>query len=223
MFLSLLTNSPMIALVWIVVILLSLTVHEFSHALVAHLKGDRTAELSGRLTLNPIAHIDPFGLIPLLLLGFGWAKPVPFNPYNLKDPKRDAVYIALAGPFSNLLLAGLAAITLRLLLTFEVIGFDNLLAVFLILLVVINLFLMFFNVVPVHPLDGSKLVDAILVKPSQQRLRNAIAKYGPQALMIMVVLSLIGVNVFFFVSLPSFLACDFMVGQSCSTLLLTIF
>lgn len=223
MFLSLLTNSPMIALVWIVVILLSLTVHEFSHALVAHMKGDRTAELSGRLTLNPIAHIDPFGLIPLLLLGFGWAKPVPFNPYNLKDPKRDAVYIALAGPFSNLLLAGLAAITLRLLLTFEVIGFDNLLAVFLILLVVINLFLMFFNVVPVHPLDGSKLVDAILVKPSQQRLRNAIAKYGPQVLMIMVVLSLIGVNVFFFVSLPSFLACDFMVGQSCSALLLTIF
>lgn len=223
MFLSLLTESPLLALVWVVVILLSLTVHEFAHAYVSHRKGDRTAELAGRLTLNPIAHIDPVGLIPLLLLGFGWAKPVPFNPYNLQEPRKDAVHIALAGPFANLTLAVAAALVLRLLLGFSLISTTNLLAAFLILLVIINLFLMLFNIIPVHPLDGSKLVDALLTKPSQIPLRNAIARYGPQFLMILVVLSILGVNVFFFVSLPAFLSCDVLVGQSCSALLSVIF
>ena len=224
MFLSLLYNSPAIAIVWIVVILISITVHEFAHALVASRKGDCTAEDAGRLTLNPVAHIDPIGIIPLLLLGFGWAKPVPFNPYNLREPKKDAVHIALAGPFSNLLIAIVAAILLRVLTTFSFIDNTSLLFVFLLLLVIINLFLLFFNIIPVHPLDGSKLVDALLTKPEHRDLRIAIATYGPRILLFLVLLSIFtNFNVFFFISIPSFLSCDVLVGESCAGLLSVLF
>ena len=113
MFIELLTNAPAIALAWILAIFISLTIHEFSHALVGKLRGDSTAEREGRLTLNPLAHLDPIGMIPLLLFGFGWAKPVPFNPYNLKNPKWDSVAIALAGPASNFVVASASAVVLR--------------------------------------------------------------------------------------------------------------
>ncbi|MDP2631943.1 MAG: site-2 protease family protein [Candidatus Uhrbacteria bacterium] len=225
MFLTLLYNSPAIAIVWIVVIFMSITVHEFAHALAGHLKGDPTAANAGRLTLNPIAHIDPMGLIPLILLGFGWAKPVPFNPYNLKNPKVDAVYIALAGPLANLILASLAAIALRILSMTDLLTSSTLLPVFLVLLVIINLFLLFFNIIPVHPLDGSKLVDALLVKPKHQKFRNAIATYGPQVLIVLVLISIISpaFNVFFFVSWPAYMLCDLLVGENCLLLFSLIF
>src|SRR3989339_1659402 len=116
MFLSLLSSSPMVALAWVAAILLSLTIHEFSHALVSMWRGDHTAERAGRLTLNPLAHLDLMGFIPILLLGFGWAKPVPYNPYNLKNPKWDSVLVGIAGPVTNLLLAVIAAIIMRLLI-----------------------------------------------------------------------------------------------------------
>ncbi|MBU0614409.1 site-2 protease family protein [Patescibacteria group bacterium] len=223
MFLILLSNSPAVGIVWISVILISITVHEFSHAWAASYKGDKTAELAGRLTLNPMAHIDPLGLVPLILLGFGWAKPVPFNPYNLKDPKNDAVFIALAGPASNLILALIAAILFR---AFVITGFIDplsLLSAFLILIVVINLFLLFFNILPIHPLDGSKLVDALLTKPQHAKFRVAIATYGPQLLLVLIILSILtSFNVFFFVSTPSYFICDIMTGQSCTGFLALI-
>ena len=160
----------------------------------------------------------------ILFVGFGWAKPVPFNPYNLKNPKKDAVHIALAGPFSNLIIAIIAAVALRVLSVAGLLEASSLLPVFLILLVVINLFLLFFNIIPVHPLDGSKLIDAILVKPEHRHIRDAIAMYGPRALMLLVIISIFtSINVFFFISVPSFLACDAMVGGSCSALLSTLF
>lgn len=224
MFIGMLFNAPALAMVWIVVILLSITIHEFAHAYAASIKGDKTAELAGRLTLNPIAHIDPIGMIPLLLLGFGWAKPVPFNPYNLKDPRKDSVFIALAGPFANLLLASMAAITYR---TLDLAGYlaeGSLLPAFLILLIIINLFLLFFNVIPIHPLDGSKIIDAILVKPHQQKLRQAIATYGPQFLFMLILISIVSsYNIFFFISAPSFAVCSSMLGENCSLLLGMIF
>src|SRR3989338_6823830 len=116
MFLSLISENPAVAIVWVLAIVIALTVHEFSHALAGKWRGDKTAEYEGRLTLNPMAHIDWIGFIPLLLLGFGWAKPVPFNPYNLRDPKWDSVLIALAGPASNFILALLSGFALRLLI-----------------------------------------------------------------------------------------------------------
>ncbi len=222
MFFQLLNSAPGIAAAWIIVIVLSLTVHEFAHALVGNLKGDKTAEMAGRLTLNPLSHIDWIGFLPLLLFGFGWAKPVPFNPYNLQNPKRDALHIALAGPFSNLFLAILSAIVFRLLDTAG--ALTGLLPAFLLLMIIINLFLLLFNVIPVHPLDGSKVIDAILIRPDQQSLLHKIKYYGPRVLFALILVSLFtNFNVFFFISEPAFWICDSMIGSSCNAELSQLF
>ena len=206
----------MIALAWVAAILISLTVHEFSHALVGKLRGDRTAEREGRLTLNPISHMDPLGFLLILLFGFGWAKPVPYNPYNLKDPKWDAVKIGLAGPASNLVLAVAAGLGFRFLVGGAALSGLNLLAIFLFLSILLNLFLLLFNIIPVHPLDGSKLFFAIFDQPRHAKLRHLVATRGPQVLMIAVLLSAFtNLNIFFFISEPAFLACDALTGTSC--------
>ena len=224
MFFQLLFANPAIAIAWLVAIFLSLTVHEFSHALVGKLRGDKTAERAGRLTLNPISHIDPIGLIPLLFFGFGWAKPVPFNPYNLKDPKWDSVKVALAGPFSNLILALLAAGGIRILLSGGGFAATNLLVAFLFLMIILNLFLMFFNVVPIHPLDGSKLFFALFDHPKYENLRRFVAFRGPQILMFLVFVALLtNVNVFFFVSGPAFATCDALLGANCQFFFASLF
>lgn len=224
MFLQLLFTSPPVALAWIAAIFISLTVHEFSHALMGKLRGDSTAEREGRLTLNPLAHIDPVGLIPLLLFGFGWAKPVPFNPYNLKHPKWDSVAVALAGPGSNLLIALFSAMGLRFVMSVTELGGLNLLAVFLFLLILLNLFLLFFNIIPIHPLDGSKLFFALFDHPKYESLRNFVAFRGPQILMIAIFLSILtNFDVFFFVSEPAYAVCDALLGQSCGLYFASIF
>ncbi|OGL96119.1 hypothetical protein A2348_01260 [Candidatus Uhrbacteria bacterium RIFOXYB12_FULL_58_10] len=214
----------MVALAWVAAILLSLTIHEFSHALVSMWRGDHTAERAGRLTLNPLAHLDLMGFIPILLLGFGWAKPVPYNPYNLKNPKWDSVAIALAGPASNLILAALSALAIRFLVGSQIITSLNLLIIFLFLLIVLNLFLMFFNVVPIHPLDGSKLFFALFDAPRYTRMREFVAVRGPQILLFLIILSLAtSLNVFFFVSTPAFATCDVLLGDSCAAFFNVIF
>lgn len=222
MFLDLLFKSPSVALVWIVAIFISLTVHEFSHALVAFYRGDKTAEREGRLTLNPLAHIDFFGLIPLFLFGVGWAKPVPFNPYNLKNPKWDSVMIALAGPLSNLSLAIVSAIIFRLIS--GSLGLFNLLPIFLFLLILINLFLMLFNVIPIHPLDGSKLFFALFDHPKYARVRAFVAIQGPKILLFAVFLAILtNINVFFFIAEPSYTICNVLIGKSCGGYLAMLF
>ncbi len=222
MFLTILFASPVLAMVWVIAIFASLTIHEFSHALVGTLRGDKTAEREGRLTLNPFAHIDPFGLIPLFLFGFGWAKPVPFNPYNLKDPKWDSVLIALAGPFSNFLLAVVAAIGFRL--SFVQLGAENLLTVFLFLIILINLFLMFFNVIPIHPLDGSKLFFALFDHPKYASLRTFVAIRGPQILMVAIFVAILtNIDVFFFIAEPAYGVCNALIGKSCGGYFASIF
>lgn len=216
MFFHLLFVNPLLLIVWIVTVLLALTVHEFSHAWVAGVRGDRTAEREGRLSLNPLDHVDMYGLLAFLLLGFGWAKPVPYNPYNLKNPKWDSVAIALAGPGANLVMAIIAAVAFRVLVLGEILPLSNLLSAFLVLSVFLNLTLMIFNAVPVHPLDGSKLFFALFDAPKYTGLRNFVAQHGPQVLMFMVVLSfLTPFNPFFFVTGPSFAACGAFLGGSC--------
>lgn len=222
MFLNLLFSSPSLAIAWVVAIFFSLTIHEFSHALVGSWRGDKTAEREGRLTLNPIAHIDPIGLIPLFLFGFGWAKPVPFNPYNLKNPKWDSVAIALAGPFSNLVLAMIAGIGFRVALSS--LGAGNLLTIFLFLLILLNLFLMFFNVIPIHPLDGSKLFFALFDHPKYAHLRAFVAIRGPQILMIAVFVAILtNIDVFFFIAEPAYATCDTLIGGRCLGYFASIF
>ena len=215
MFLSLISNAPAVAVAWLIGIVVSLTIHEFSHALMALWLGDKTAEREGRLTLNPLAHLDLIGFIPLLLFGFGWAKPVPFNSYNLKNPKWDSVKIALAGPGANLLLAIIAGIAFRF--TSVALGPTNLLPIFLFLTVLLNLFLLFFNVIQIHPLDGSKLFFALFDAPQYTALRNWVAIRGPQVLMIAVFISLLtNFNIFFFISEPAYAVCTRLIGESCA-------
>jgi len=216
MFLQLLQLSPALALAWIVAIFSSLTIHEFSHALMSKLRGDNTAEREGRLSLNPLAHLDWYGFIPLLLFGFGWAKPVPYNPYNLKDPKWDSVLVGLAGPFSNLVVSTVAAIAFRVLVMSGNLAPLNLLSAFLFFLILLNLFLLFFNVIPIHPLDGSKLFFALFDAPKYAQVRQFVAVRGPQILMVAVFVSLLtNLDVFFFISRPAYGVCSLLVGGRC--------
>ena len=224
MFLELLWNNAPVALAWIMAILIALTVHEFSHGLAARLRGDLTAERAGRLTLNPLVHIDWMGLIPLLLLGFGWAKPVPYNPQNLKNPKWDSVIVGLAGPASNLILAAVSALILRFLVSGGFFTEMNLLIVFLFLFILINLFLLFFNIIPIHPLDGSKLLFALFDAPKYTAFRRFIAVRGPQILFFAIIIAIItNFPIFFFISAPSFSTCSALVGENCLSILSLIF
>lgn len=148
------------------VILFSLTVHEVSHGWVADRLGDPTARATGRLTLNPIAHLDPIGTIMLLIAHFGWAKPVMINPYNLRNPKKDMIWISLAGPGANFFLAFLSGIMLRILMLSGNINVSGIMwssvYAILILTLQINLALGIFNLIPIPPLDGSKILYGLL-------------------------------------------------------------
>ncbi|HIS69644.1 MAG TPA: site-2 protease family protein [Candidatus Gallacutalibacter stercoravium] len=149
----------------LMIIFLVLPLHECAHGWVASKLGDTTARFSGRLTLNPLSHIDPFGAVALLLFGFGWAKPVPINPRNFKNPKAGMAITALAGPVSNLLAAFVGALLYQVVLlasgsmSQQVFGWVS---VFFIQFVSINIGLAVFNLIPLPPLDGSKILGAFL-------------------------------------------------------------
>lgn len=154
-----------------------ITIHEFAHAWVADRLGDPTARLQGRVTLNPLAHLDPIGTLAILFLHFGWGKPVPFDPFNLKNPKRDSALISLAGPVSNILLATVASLILRLIMfTFSGLGALHI-AALLQSIIVLNVVLAVFNILPVHPLDGFKIVGGLL-PDNRAREWYELASYG---------------------------------------------
>jgi Zn-dependent protease len=140
-------------------ILFGLTIHEFSHGYVAWRLGDPTAKMMGRLTLNPLKHLDPIGTIALFLFRFGWAKPVPIDPRNFRHPTRDMAISSLAGPAANLLTAAVTGLILRVLILFHVGGFVATLTSYFVLF---NLILCFFNLIPIPPLDGSRLLYHLL-------------------------------------------------------------
>lgn len=164
------TFIPKIGMIYIPM-LLALCVHEFAHALMAKWRGDNTAERLGRLTLNPAAHVDMMGtvILPLSLMAwnvpvfFGWAKPVPFDPRNLSNPRVDSFWIALAGPLSNVILALLGTVLLALTVRVLALPIDpQALQTFIVYFIMINLFLAVFNMIPVHPLDGGKVLARFL-------------------------------------------------------------
>lgn len=224
MFLQLLMSNVPLAIVWVAAILVALTVHEFAHALVGKWRGDDTAERLGRLTLNPLAHIDIFGFLMLLVAGFGWAKPVPFDPRRLREPVKDGLLIALAGPFANVVLAVVAAALIRGLVLTEAISVTSLLSAFLVLSVLVNLLLALFNLIPVYPLDGSKMIDAAFSAPRYARFREALELHGPRVLFFLVLLSIATpLNVFFFVNIPAFFVCEVLLQGQCTLLLATVF
>jgi len=165
--------------------IIGLTVHEFSHAYIASLLGDNTAKEQGRITLNPLKHIDWLGFFLIIIAGFGWAKPVSFNPQNLKHKHRDEILISLAGPFSNLLLAIFFFIVARSLFNLDYFHFTDtgLICVnLLILWGIINLGLFIFNLIPLPPLDGSHIYLTYL-SAINPRLMVQLYKYGTMGLL----------------------------------------
>lgn len=180
MLISLLFEKPIYFLAWIIAIVVGISVHEFFHALAAVSQGDKTALDAGRLTLNPLAHLDPLGTAMLLFLGFGYGKPVPFNPANLRNQRFGPALVGAAGPFSNLLMIVIFVLALKLLL--PVLASGNLLLILLIYLVQVNIILLIFNLFPVPPLDGSKVLFAILPR-SLTSVREALEQYGPWILL----------------------------------------
>ncbi|MCK4533665.1 site-2 protease family protein [bacterium] len=166
----------------LVVLLFAVVIHEYAHGWMAYLCGDATAKYSGRLTLNPLAHIDPFMtiLMPIIFyftLGFaiGGAKPVPINPYNFRNPHRDIIKVSLAGPVSNFILAVIFALLVWLM---KIIGlYGGLLSRIFEFSVFLNLLLGVFNLIPIPPLDGSKILIAVLPRQYAYRVEN-IGMFG---------------------------------------------
>ncbi len=171
--LSLLFSNPIAFLILFPGLIAAITIHEFAHAWTADKLGDPTPRYQGRVTLNPLAHLDPLGTLLMLITRFGWGKPVQFDPHNLAHPLRDTALIALAGPASNLVFATILAALVR----FEVVG-TGLFAAALAQVLVINVVLAIFNLIPVHPLDGSKIIVAVLPKRTAFEYEEFMSKYG---------------------------------------------
>ena len=184
-------------------LLVGFPVHEFSHALVAYRLGDGTAKLFGRLTLNPLVHLDPFGSLLLvasaLLGGFfiGWAKPTPVNPAMLRGGRRAEAWVAAAGPVSNLVMAGLAALALRAIVAFNLADSDasifvaNVVYIF----VYINVALFLFNLIPIPPLDGSKVLFSLMNPRTVWQIRPTLEQWGFLILIVVMIVPLNGISI----------------------------
>ena len=178
-------SNPLVFVIYFAALLIAIAIHEFSHALAADYLGDPTPRLQGRLKLNPLVHIDNMGMLFLLLFGFGWGKPVEFDPYNLKHPRRDAAIISISGPLSNLILASVLSILLRLFIYFDL-GYLTTIGMFTFIPVIrLSIILGVFNLLPVHPLDGFKIVGGVL---SEENARDwyGLQRYGIFFLLLMI-------------------------------------
>lgn len=182
---SYLFTNPLIFIIYLISLLIAITIHEFSHAWMADYLGDPTPRLQGRLKLDPRVHIDNIGMLMLLFIGFGWGKPVEFDPYNLKNPRRDAGLISIAGPISNFILAIILATVLRLLNLFEL-NILSTIGLILIPIIRMNIILGVFNLLPIHPLDGFKVVGGIL-PPEKANEWYSLQKFGWMFLILLII------------------------------------
>ena len=176
--LFLLRDEPQLFAAFLIAVIIGITFHEFSHAAVASLQGDQTARSQGRLTLNPISHLDPLGSIALIVAGFGWGRPVPVTPSRLRSGRLGHVLVGLAGPAANFVVALVAAVALRIAYptagaTLDV-GFT---VTLLSMIVTFNVVLGVFNLLPIPPLDGSTLLS-IALPPSRQNIVAFLNQYG---------------------------------------------
>ncbi len=193
-------------LIFVPVILFSLTIHEYAHAYIANKLGDDTAKRLGRLTLNPLKHLDPIGTILLLLVHFGWAKPVPVDPRNFKDPKKDMLYVAIAGPISNIITAIISGILLKFIVfnlasTGAFGAYTLPLIQFLVWMIFIGVVLAVFNMLPIPPLDGSRVLYGLL----PDHLANSIKKIETYGILIVFGIMLFGGRTFSYILIYPFL------------------
>jgi Zn-dependent protease len=175
-------------LIGLPILFFSLTVHEFSHAWMANRLGDPTAKYMGRLTLNPVVHFDLMGLIMMVASGFrfGWAKPVPINPANFRDWRRGMLLVSIAGPVSNLMIAAATAVVFHTVAFAQIGGADaTVLYQFLYSMIFINCALAFFNMIPLPPLDGSKVLISLL-PPQMEGIADSLERYGPMILLAVI-------------------------------------
>ena len=175
--------------------LLSITLHELGHGFMAYLLGDRTAKYNGRLSLNPLSHLDPIGALCLFLFGFGWAKPVPVNPYNFKNMKGGMVLTSIAGPLMNFIIAFFSTVITTIVgsMTFSSMGllYSAMSAVYMIFdyLTILNLGLGLFNLIPIPPLDGSRVISMFLPDSAYYKLMS----FERYSFILIIVLSVLGV------------------------------
>jgi len=169
-------SNPVLFFVWLLALVVAITVHEFAHAWTAVRLGDPTPKIQGRLTLNPLAHMDPLGTLMLLVVRFGWGKPVQFDPFNLENPKRDAAIISLAGPVSNLIVATGLSILARL----------GVPVMYVIPFIFLNVVLAVFNLLPIHPLDGGKILIGLLPPKDAAQVDIFLRQYGLLILLLLI-------------------------------------
>lgn len=182
---SYLFSNPLIFIIYFIAILVAIAIHEFSHAWAADYLGDPTPRLQGRLKLNPLVHIDKIGMLFLLFFGFGWGKPVQFDPYNLKEPRRDAAIISLAGPSSNFILAIILSLLLRLFIFLQLNFLIIIGSLIFIPMIKMNIILGVFNLLPIHPMDGFKIVAGILPEEKVHEW-NQLQRYGMIFLILLI-------------------------------------
>jgi Zn-dependent protease len=177
-------NSPIAFVSWAAALLAALTIHEYAHAWMANHLGDPTPRLSGRLTLNPLAHLDPLGTLALLFFSFGWGKPVPVDQFNLKDPRKDYAYISLSGPASNFITAILSSLLLKSFYWFGLTQINFVAQIFPFVYVFFNMFIILnlglglFNLIPLPPLDGEKILLGFLPSNLALKVENTLEQYG---------------------------------------------
>jgi Zn-dependent protease len=185
----LLKLSLEILIILIPILIFSLCFHEFAHGYIAYKLGDNTAERNGRLTLNPLHHLDPIGSLMILFVGFGWAKPVPVNPSNFKNPRNDMIKVAFAGPASNLILSLIAGSIMRLNNILLLTSNESIL-IALYFFIFINISLAIFNLIPIAPLDGSQIFGNYISKYNPN-IAWKLQIYGPKILMAIILIGII--------------------------------
>ena len=184
---SILFDNPVIFILIIISLIFALCVHEYSHGYIAYIYGDETAYRMGRLTLNPLAHLDPIGSMMILFLGVGYAKPVPVNPINLRNPRKDMIKVAAAGPASNFILSFIGVFIFTLLAKLGLL--QNSFHLFFSYFIIINTYLGLFNLIPIYPLDGGQIFGNVIAKYNPNIFRQ-LNEYGPKILLAIIAISI---------------------------------